>query len=280
MTTIDIEQLVAFVDKMPAFRSSVQRLLHLAADINADNREIMHVIESDPLMTVKVLKVVNSPFYGLAQKISSVQRAVVHLGINSIKNMALSVAAIGMLPAQNRAGFDNREFLLHSLTCASLCKLLGERLGVSPAEGSDYFVAGLLHDFGKIVFAEFVPTSYQKVLQVASEQAVALNLVESELLGIDHSRTGKLLAEHWGLSDGLIVAIDHHHQEYSHSTLSDCLFAANQISKQLKFGFAGNPVIRQFPPQLKQRFGMDLNDLVNALGDLTHIKAQALAFID
>ena len=77
MTTIDIEQLVAFVDKMPAFRSSVQRLLHLAADINADNREIVHVIESDPLMTVKVLKVVNSPFYGLAQKISSVQRAVV-----------------------------------------------------------------------------------------------------------------------------------------------------------------------------------------------------------
>ncbi|MGY6277437.1 HDOD domain-containing protein [Methylomonas sp. MgM2] len=280
MAAIDIEQLVAFVDKMPAFRSSVQRLLQLASDLNADNREIVHVIESDPLMTVKVLKVTNSPFYGLAEKISSVQRAVVHLGINSIKNMALSVAAIGMLPPQNRAGFDSRDFLLHSLTCASLCKLLGERLQVPPAQGSDYFVAGLLHDFGKIVFAEFVPDVYKDVLKTASEQSIALNQVESDILGIDHSQTGKLLAEHWGLADSLIAAIDHHHHEYSHTLLSDCLFAANQISKQLKFGFAGNPVVRPFPPGLKQRFGADLDQLITESGDLTHIKTEALAFID
>jgi HD-like signal output (HDOD) protein len=89
LTTLDEGQLLTFVDKMPAFRSSVQRLLHLASDLNADSREIVHVIESDPLMTVKVLKVINSPFYGLSQKISSVQRAVVHLGIKSIKYMAL-----------------------------------------------------------------------------------------------------------------------------------------------------------------------------------------------
>jgi len=280
VTAIDIDQLVTFVDKMPAFRSSVQRLLQLAADINADNREIVHVIESDPLMTVKVLKVINSPFYGLASKISSVQRAVVHLGINSIKNMALSVAAIGMLPAQNKAGFNNREFLLHSLTCASLCKLLGERLKVDPAQSSDFFVAGLLHDFGKIVFAEFVPATYKQVLQTAKEKEMALHQVECDLLGIDHSQTGMWLAEHWGLSECLIVAINHHHNEYSHSTLSDCLFAANQISKQLKFGFAGNPVVRQFPPELKQRFGMDLEALVTELGDLSHVKTEALAFID
>ena len=280
MTAIDIEQLVTFVDKMPAFRGSVHRLLQLASDIDADNREIVHVIESDPLMTVKVLKVVNSPFFGLASKISSVQRAVVHLGMNSIKNMALCVAAIGVLPDQNQAGFNNREFLLHSLTSASLCKLLGDRLQIDPAQTSDYFVAGLLHDFGKIVFAEFVPATYKKVLQTASEQMIALHQVESEVFGMDHSQTGKLLAEHWGLSDSLVVAIDHHHNEYSHAALSDCLFAANQISKQLKFGFAGNPVIRQFPPGLKRRFGMDLDALVSNLGDLSHIKTQALAFID
>jgi len=115
---------------MPAFRSSVQHLLQLAADINADSRKIVQVVETDPLMTVKILKVINSPFYGLAQKISSVQRAVVHLGINTIKNMALSVAAIGMLPAQNQAGFDTHAFLLHSLTTAALCKMLADRLKV------------------------------------------------------------------------------------------------------------------------------------------------------
>ncbi len=280
MTTLDEDQLLTFVDKMPAFRCSVQRLLHLASDLNADNREIVHVIESDPLMTVKVLKVINSPFYGLSQKISSVQRAVVHLGINSIKYMALSVAAIGVLPVENQADFDSRAFLLHSLTCASLSKMLAEQLQIPPEHSSDYFVAGLLHDFGKIVFAEFIPTTYKQVLQIAKEQQVALHDVEADMLSIDHSQAGKLLAQHWGLADELISAIDHHHSDHLHTQLGDCLFAANQISKKLGFGFAGNPIIEELPPPVAQTFGMYLDDLVVALGDLSPLKTEALAFID
>ena len=280
MTTLDEGQLLTFVDKMPAFRSSVQRLLHLASDLNADSREIVHVIESDPLMTVKVLKVINSPFYGLSQKISSVQRAVVHLGINSIKYMALSVAAIGVLPVENQADFDSRAFLLHSLTCASLSKLLAEHIQIPPEHSSDYFVAGLLHDFGKIVFAEFIPTTYKQVLQIAKEQQVALHDVEANMLSIDHSQAGKLLAQHWGLADELISAIDHHHSDHLNTQLGDCLFAANQISKKLGFGFAGNPFIEELPPRVAQTFGMYLDDLVVALGDLSPLKTEALAFID
>ena len=280
MTSINEDQLLVFVDKMPAFRSSVQHLLRLAADINADSREIVHVIETDPLMTVKILKVINSPFYGLAQKISSVQRAVVHLGINTIKNMALSVAAMGTLPAKNQAGFDTHAFLLHSLTTAVLSKLLAERLKVPMLHSSDYFVAGLLHDFGKIVFAEFVPTTYENVLHTASEQNLPLFQVEIDMLGIDHSQAGKLLAQHWLLDDELIKAIDHHHSDHLHTPLSDCLFAANQISKKLGFGFAGNPVIEAFPPATIECFGMDLDELLTDLGDLNPIKTEALAFID
>ncbi len=280
MTHIGDDQLLNFVDRMPAFRGSVLRLLQLASDLNASSRDIVQVIETDPLMTVKVLKVINSPFYGLAQKISSVQRAVVHLGINTVKNMALAVAAIGVLPTQNRAGFDNREFLLHSLTCASLSKQLADRLDIPTTQGSDYYVAGLLHDFGKIVFATFAPETYKTVLQTAAEQGVALNRIEEDVLGLDHSEAGKLLAAHWGLADDLIQAIDHHHSEHLHTPLSDCLFAANQISKQLAFGFAGNPCIDAFPEPTILRFGLDRDGLIADLGDLRAIKAQALAFID
>ncbi|MGR8930012.1 MAG: HDOD domain-containing protein [Gammaproteobacteria bacterium] len=279
MTTIDQEQLLSFVDKMPAFRNSVHRLLQLASNLNAENREIVRVIESDPLMTVKILKVVNSPYYGLSEKISSVPRAVVHLGINSIKNMALVVAAIGVLPKQSRAGLDYRAFLLHSLSCATLCKLLADRLDAPPINSSDYFVAGLLHDFGKIVFAEFVPETYKNVLTIAKEKQLALNHVENEIIGTDHSQTGGWLAEHWKLPQNLVAAIDHHHT-VPISILSECLFAANQIEKTLQFGFAGNPVIEPFPLQVRQRFGMDLNDLIDALGDLTAIQSEALAFVD
>lgn len=280
MTSLDEEQLLAFVDKMPAFRGSVQRLLVLATDLDADSRGIVQVIETDPLMTVKILKVINSPFYGLAQKISSVQRAVVHLGINTIKNLALSVAAIGVLPSQNQAGFDTHAFLLHSLTSAALCKLLAERLNVSSMQSSDYFVAGLLHDFGKIVFAEFIPATYKQVLHAARAQEINLFQAELDFLGTDHSRAGKLLAQHWGLADELIEAIDHHHSEHRHTQLGDCLFAANQISKKMQFGFAGNPVVDELPPGTAHVFGMNLEGLIADLGDLSPIKNEALAFID
>ena len=280
LTSLDEEQLLAFVDKMPAFRGSVQRLLLLAADLNADSREIVQVVETDPLMTVKILKVINSPFYGLVQKISSVQRAVVHLGINTIKNLALSVAAIGVLPTKNQAGFDTHAFLLHSLTSAALCKLLAERLNVSLMQSSDYFVAGLLHDFGKIVFAEFIPATYKRVLHTADERGMNLYQAEIEILGTDHSQAGKLLAQHWGLADELIEAINHHHSEHRHTQLGDCLFAANQISKKLAFGFAGNPVVDELPPGTANVFGMNLDELIAELGDLSPIKNEALSFID
>jgi len=88
MALIQNEELIAFVEEMPAFPKSVQKILQLTSDINVSAKEIVAVIESDPIMTVKILKVINSAFYGLPQKITSIQRAVVHIGLNTIKNLA------------------------------------------------------------------------------------------------------------------------------------------------------------------------------------------------
>jgi len=276
---IDQQQLLDFVDKMPAFPNSVQRLVQMTTDINVDSKAIVQVIESDPVMTVKILKVINSPFYGLLQKISSVQRAVVHIGVNTIKNIALSVAAIGALPKHNRAGFDSQAFLLHSVGTAIICKLLTERLQVPVAQHSDYFVAGLLHDFGKIILAEFAPEAYQQVLQDCHAQQCALHELEIAALGIDHSDVGRMLAEHWAFDQSLIDAINHHHNQHADTDLSICLFAADQICKQWQLGFAGNGVIQPFPPVVAKRFGMELDGLVYALGDSASVRTEALSFI-
>jgi len=274
------EELIAFVEKMPAFPKSVQKVVQLTSDVNTSAKDIVQVIESDPVMTIKILKVINSAFYGLPQKITSIQRSVVHIGLNTIKNLALSIAAIGMLKSNNKADFNTQEFLLHSMTTASLCRILAERTGISKVESSDFFVAGLLHDFGKIVLAEFDPDNFKLALEKSSEQQIPLYITELEFLGTSHAQVGKLLAERWELDQALVTAIDHHHDADNDNLLQDCVFAANQISKKMQFGFAGNPIVEEFPDNIIARFELSLDELIISLGDLSTVKSEALSFIN
>jgi putative nucleotidyltransferase with HDIG domain len=282
MSNIHNQELIAFVEKMPAFPKSVQRVVQLTSDINASAKEIVRVIESDPVMTVKILKVINSAFYGLPQKITSIQRAVVHIGLNTIKNLALSVAAMGVLKPTNQADFDTQKFLLHSLTTASLCRMLAEKLKVKASECSDFFVAGLVHDFGKIVFAEFDPINFKLALEKSVKENISLHEAEMEFMGINHAQVGKILAEKWELDPVLIDAIAHHHNDdaKNETALNACIFTANQISKKLQFGFSGNLILEENPDEIIPRFGLTLDDLISSLGDLSPIKSEALSFIN
>lgn len=270
------DKLIAFVEKLPAFPKSVQRVVQLTSDINAPAKEIVRVIECDPVMTIKILKTINSSFYGLPQKVTSVQRAVVHIGLNTIKNLALAVAAMGMLNNKNQAGFNTDEFLLHSLTTAAISRMLAARLSLPLSECSDCFVAGLLHDFGKIVLAEFRPAEFRSALEKSRNEKIPLNQAELEFIGFDHARAGKILVEKWELSALLIDAIANHHApDDSNNPMRDCLFAANQISKHMQSGDGGNAVIAPFPDFVEARFGLSFTALIDALGDLELIRTES-----
>lgn len=280
MTNLENDKLIAFVEQMPAFPKSVQQVVQLTSNINASAKELVRVIECDPVMTVKILKAINSSFYGLPNKITSVQRAVVIIGLNTIKNLALGVAAIGILNTNNKADFNISSFLLHSLTTAAISKKLAERLGLPPSECGDCFVAGLLHDFGKAVFAEFMPEKFKLALEKSKAQNLPLHRAELEFIGLNHAQAGKILMEKWGLSGQLIDAIAHHHNhDNTPNVLRDCVFAANQISKHLQFGDSGDPVIELFPDSIVARFGLPLIPLCDALEDLDSIKQEAQGFI-
>lgn len=274
-----MEQLLGCVEKMPAFPQSVHKVLQLTADADCSAKDIVRTIECDPIMTVKVLKVINSAFYGLPQKITSIQRASVHLGLNTIKNLALSIAAIGMLGNTEKAGLKADDFLLHSLSTALLGKRLAARLGCSAEDGSDIYIAGLLHDFGKVVFAEFFPDRFRQALQMARQEDISLHLAELRVIGIDHAQAGRLLVEKWQLPEDLSAAIALHHDPQPGGLLQDCVFAANQISKTPHLGDAGNARIEPLPPAIAERFCLPLQELIAALGDLSRIETEANAFI-
>jgi len=273
------KKLAAAVERMPAFPKSVQRVLEITRDINCQPKELVMVIEKDPVMTMKLLRILNSAYYSFPTPITSVNQSVVYLGINTIKNMALSFAAAGVLPATNSAGFDIQRYLMHSLTTASLSRLLCQKFGTDGTDPTDCYIAGLLHDFGKVVFAQFMPEEFKGALALSGEQATSLHAAEQKIIGVDHSLAGAMLVEKWQFPKSLTDTIRYHHSDISpENTVQSCLFVADQISKKLSMGNSGNLLVEELPPALVTRFGGDMDDVIVRLGDLSKIAEEAQSF--
>lgn len=272
-------KLAIAVEKMPAFPKSVQRVLELTSDINCSPKELVLVIEKDPVLTMKLLRILNSAYYSFSKQITSVNQSVVYLGLNTVKNLALSFAAMGTLPQHNAAGFDVQRYLIHSLTTANIARSLCQKYSEDGTDPGDCYIAGLLHDFGKVVFAQYLAPEFKAALARSAEQVIPLHVAELQIIGIDHTVVGGMLVEKWQFPKQLTDNIRHHHSEIAPGdTVQSCLFAANQISKHLAPGGGGDAVVEELPPLLQDYFGADLSELIASLGDLSRFVSEASVF--
>ena len=274
------KDLPAMVEKMPAFSQSVHRVIQLTSDINSDPKALVEVIQHDPILMMRILKLVNSPYFGLAQKISSINHAVVYIGINTVKNLALSTAVIGVLPSTNAAGFDMDGFLRHSLSTAIITRILARKSGVQERDIFDFFLSGLLHDFGKIVFAHFLPHEFKKALTLAKDEGIHLYEAEQKIFTADHTQIGSLLGEKWNLPLHLVACLrEHHSHDQEGSLMIDAVSAANQISKVLKLGYSGENIIEILPTRITDLLGADMAAIIASLGDISAEMEKAMIFI-
>ncbi len=278
--SLDLEKrLGQAVERMPAFPKSVQKILEMTRNINCLPKDLVGVIEKDPVMTMKVLKVINSAYYNLPNKITSVSQSVVYLGLNTVKNLALAFAAVGILPRMNAAGFDIQRYLLHSLTTAAVARQLCNQYAKAEADPGDCYIAGLLHDFGKVVLAQYLAPEFRDALERTVAGGIPLHQAERAVIGIDHGHIGARLAERWQFPPHLVEIIRmHHDEEHAPDAMMDCLRVANQISRMREFGDAGNPWRGDEACAAPARFGEDLEQVVLSLGDLQKIVDDAVAF--
>ncbi|MDI1246629.1 MAG: HDOD domain-containing protein [Rhodoferax sp.] len=271
------KKLIAAVDRMPAFPKNVQELLELTRHMDCSPKEVVLVIEKDPVLTVKILRVINAAYFNLRRPITSVNHAVIFLGFNTIKNLSLGVAAIGILPAHNSADFDGQQCLLHSLSCAGIAQQIALR--VADVDPMECYVAGLLHDFGKLVLAQYFPDEFKQALEHSLTHATSLHLSLREIMGIDHSSIGAMLVEKWRFPEKLVEAIRYQYgPELKDTPMIACVFTANQISKKLAFGFAGNTCVEELPPSIVTRLGGNLDEVIASLGDLAPMYEEAKKF--
>jgi putative nucleotidyltransferase with HDIG domain len=215
----------------------------------------------------------------MPSQIHTVGQSVVYLGLNTIKNLALTFAAVGMLPRFNAEGFDTQEYLLHSLTTAGIARQLATTHAKGEADSGDCYIAGLLHDFGKAVFAQFLPDEFSLALNESAQNGVPLHVAETRILGTDHAFVGGLLVAKLKFPDPMVECIRNHHSpDYPSNPMMDCVRVANQVSRKLDLGKSGSRWIQTEAVAAPARFGSNFEEIIEHLGDIEKIVADASTF--
>lgn len=191
---IKLKDIVARIVDLPTLPNVVCRLLSAVEDPRSNAREVNQIMSHDPSLAARILKLVNSSFYGLPRPVNSVQQAVVILGYNTVRSLALSAS---VFDAFSSTTFKHEAFWIQSLTCALMCENLAarsDRLRIDTG-----FTAGLLHGIGKIILEQYAPTMFEVILQEARRKQLSFAETEQLLKYPGYCEIGFWLAEKWKL---------------------------------------------------------------------------------
>lgn len=233
------------IDRMPVLSTTVTKVLDICNRPDTSPNDLNKIISLDPVLTGRVLKLINSAYYALPNQISSLTRAIIMLGINTVKNLALSTAVLNAMKGhKSQQILPADQFWTHSLSVGVTAKALAAKSGISFAQREDYFVAGLLHDLGKIPLVECFADDYENVIQQTREHQTPLFAAERVVFGFDHGWVGKMIAEKWKLSNTIVDCLNFHHESEKASeetfVLVAIVEAANIFSNNHAIGSAGD----------------------------------------
>ena len=207
----DLKTVVDRIEELPTLPQVAAKIMRLIDDPNSSAQDVHRVMSRDPALAGKMLKLVNSAFYGLPHKVSNLNQAIVLLGFNTIKSLALSVSVFGVFgKGKGSTKFDRDRFWRHAVGSACIYRVLARKGKAVDPETA--FVAGLLHDIGKLVLDQYAAPELAKILEEAEFRKCAFVEAERSLFGTDHSAIGGWLAEKWGFPEVLMHWVRDHHQ--------------------------------------------------------------------
>ncbi|HPA15721.1 MAG TPA: HDOD domain-containing protein [Desulfobacterales bacterium] len=246
---------------MPSLSTTVTKVLDICNRPSTSPNDLNQVISLDPVLTGQVLRLINSAYYSLLHRATSLTRAIILLGVNTVKNLALSTAILNSLSGKKSfRALSVNDFWTHSICVGVTARSIAARKGVSLAEQGEYFVAGLLHDLGKIPLNNRFPKDYLGALELAKNRKIPLNQAETIVFGVDHGTVGEMIAQKWQLSPNIYDCLCHHHNpgktRPENRRLVEIVALANVYANFMRVGSSGNC----FPEQSM------LDDLLDRVG--------------
>lgn len=266
--TVDnkVRQVVSNIRNLPTPPIVFHQIQKVISDPKVSATNIAAILAEDPAMSVKVLKLTNSAFYGLTREVESVKQAVVFVGMEAIKNLVLSASVLDMFKGKNVDTEFQEKFWRHSLATAFCARILAKQLhrcGIVDPDTA--FSAGLLHDIGKIVIACFLPAEYARFQERRQPDTQSATWqIEADVLGYTHAQIGALLAVQWKLPHKLGESITFHHTPNAHGGQDPIVavtYLANYVAKKTFFDPDEEYLIGTLDHTVLNRMGIDESDL-------------------
>jgi putative nucleotidyltransferase with HDIG domain len=223
-----VRRIVGKIDRLPSLPRVYSTLIRTLSEPDATAADVVRILKQDIAICAKLLQLVNSSFFQLARRITSVEYAVIYLGLNMVKNLVLSVELFEA--AKSKPGGLSVDLLQrHSLATANLAaRLLGPK-----EKSEDAFMAGLLHDIGKLIFAQEYPEQLERIRTAMRTDERPEFILEQELAGVSHAEIGAYLLGLWGLPDSIVQAVAHHHTAHRMAGSRFDVLSATYIANHL-----------------------------------------------
>jgi HD-like signal output (HDOD) protein len=206
-----LQALVSGAGALPSIPSLYVEVMNKLEDPEGCAQDVANIIAKDPAMTAKILQLSNSAFFGLRRRLSDPKDAVLYLGLDTIKSLALSVKAFSQFTVRPLSRFSIEDLGRHTILTGILARKIAIAEGATKHEVEDSFMAGLLHDIGKLVLVAAAPEKYEQAMRFAEANGVHRRDAELKIFGTTHSEIGTYLLWLWGLPDSVVEAVAYHH---------------------------------------------------------------------
>jgi len=256
------EEYLRDVEQLPTLPTVYLSLCEVVESPHSTIGDVVRVLSNDQAMVSHILRLVNSAYYGLTNRIDTVSRAVVLLGIEEVRGLVLAASVMNLFDKREDL-FDFRpaEFWGHAIATGLAARAIGKATGIQALE--NFFVAGLLHDIGKLYMFEFFEEDFLKVLKRVQQTRILFGDAEEDILHTNHACIGNILAQEWRLAENLCDVIRYHDNLDDVRVLTPMLAAvhiANVLTRALELGYAGDRLVPAIDPRVNEVLALSRDD--------------------
>ena len=249
MPAYTVQDISQRIEELPTLPAIAHRISYLLEDETVDYRKIAALIEQDPPLAVKILRIANSPLHMTLSKIHTIEHALAILGANELRSILSALAVYDFFQQQEGNGFDRKGFWRHAIVCSQIAKYLAHHFR---CQDDAIFLSGLIHDIGKIVFDAYFRDDFKQILNLVATQHQSFSTAEKAVLGVTHYQVAAKLLRQWDFPPQVIRPVLYHHAPW-HDRDSPCssivVYLANIFAKII-----GYPSLKDEEPTTRELF--------------------------